>query len=88
MQALRGALFNWYSQGAINRGCPSGVNTDCDASGYPVDAQLQDDDGYFADNFMSNAALPSTTHITGASADWSDYYDPSVGSIDLDAACP
>ncbi len=85
--ALRTAISNWYDVWAIGDACPSGDSGDCDASGFPVSAQLQSDNSYFADNFFTSPNLPNTEHIVGSAKDWSSYYTPATGALDIDTAC-
>lgn len=85
--AIRTALSNWYDRWAINDACPSGINGDCNSSGFPISSQLQADTTYFADNFFTSRNLPKAEHIRGVSKDWSVYYTSSTGAINIGAAC-
>jgi len=88
VQALEDAISNWHARWLIDNVCPSGVLSDCDANGFPVAEQLQNDSTYLADNFIVNGKFPPVSHITASSADWSTCYNPGTGSIDIDSMCP
>jgi prepilin-type N-terminal cleavage/methylation domain-containing protein len=84
--AVRSALTSWYSQFNLNSTCPSAGL--CDGSGYPIAAQLATTTSYFGLNYFTDQHLPPTSHITGATADWSTYYNATTGGLNIDTACP
>lgn len=84
--AIRTALSAWYAKYYTSDTCPGGSGA-CATSGFPVDAQLQANTTAFANTFFSDGNLPATGEIQGATKDWSSYYSPTTGVMDMAGCC-
>jgi len=83
--AINTAISAFYAKSMLSdSSCYGGT---C-VNGFPEDAQLATSTSYFAQNMFANGELPPTSTITNtAGGDWSTYYTPSTGELDIDAAC-
>jgi prepilin-type N-terminal cleavage/methylation domain-containing protein len=95
--ALRTGLSGWYAKYFANNSvCPSlnytgGQQTDCNANGFPVIAQLNTNGSQFAQFAFSDSVLPSPTHIVNNAtcATWgaAGCYDATNGTLNQTALC-
>ncbi|HRZ14295.1 MAG TPA: prepilin-type N-terminal cleavage/methylation domain-containing protein [Candidatus Omnitrophota bacterium] len=95
--AIRTALTNFYARYQLNEAnasvaikCPTGVAAECDASGYPVAAQLNTLTSNFGVNFFADRTLPDNTSMTAAAGSrWGDAarYDPATGVLNMSQCC-
>ena len=86
--AISTSLSTWYAKYQLH-GCPGGVAGNCDASGFPAAAQLANPGTatHFATAFFAAAILPSTQNIGASTKEWSAYYTPATGVLDMNTAC-